>query len=217
MKSFTCWTAAAIAVVTTTGRADTLAPPAPTTPSECWAALTAQGVRVADWPVRPVHLDATHTCSVSAGVRLLRTRARIRYSKMPQVGCAFATRLARFEDIVQEEARRYLKAPVVRIQQLGTYSCRKMAAYPDLVSEHSYANAIDVAAFTLRDGRTVDVEKHFVKGGKATADARALFLRALARRLYDDQVFSVVLTPNYDRHHRNHFHLDGASYTVDGT
>jgi hypothetical protein len=30
-------------------------------------------------------------------------------------------------------------------------------------------------------------------------------------------VFNVVLTPSYDAHHRNHLHLDGAAYNVDGT
>jgi len=47
--------------------------------------------------------------------------------------------------------------------------------------------------------------------------AAAQFLRRLTRRLYDEQVFTVVLTPSYDKHHKNHLHLDGAAYTVDGT
>jgi hypothetical protein len=28
---------------------------------------------------------------------------------------------------------------------------------------------------------------------------------------------SKMLTPSFDRHHRNHLHLDGAAYTLDGT
>ena len=47
--------------------------------------------------------------------------------------------------------------------------------------------------------------------------AAAQFLRRLTRRLYDEKVFSVVLTPSFDSHHKNHLHLDGAPYTVDGT
>jgi hypothetical protein len=35
--------------------------------------------------------------------------------------------------------------------------------------------------------------------------------------LANEKVFSVVLTPSHDKHHRNHPHLDGAAYTVDGT
>jgi hypothetical protein len=44
-----------------------------------------------------------------------------------------------------------------------------------------------------------------------------LFLRSLARRLYDEDVFSVVLTPFFDALHRDHFHLDLARYRLDGT
>ncbi len=78
----------------------------------------------------------------------------------------------------------------------------------DFVSEHSYANAIDVRSFTLENGRRISVADHF---GTLTAEARtaeARFLRSLAHRLYDDGVFSVVLTRYYDELHRDHFHLD---------
>ncbi len=44
-----------------------------------------------------------------------------------------------------------------------------------------------------------------------------MFLRRVTRRLLDEKVFSVVLTPSFDRHHRNHLHLDGSAYTLDGT
>jgi hypothetical protein len=92
-----------------------------------------------------------------------------------------------------------------------------MAAYPDLVSEHSFANAIDVATFTLKNGRQVVVERDWVRADRPATTAAARFLRRLTRRLYDEHVFSVVLTPSYDKHHKNHLHLDGAAYTVDGT
>ena len=118
---------------------------------------------------------------------------------------------------MQEEARSVLKSRVVSIVHLGTYNCRRMAAYPDFVSEHSFANAIDVATFTLRSGRTVVVERDWVRADRPAKTAASRFLRRLTRRLYDEHVFSVVLTPSYDKHHRNHLHLDGAAYTVDGT
>jgi hypothetical protein len=104
----------------------------------------------------------------------------------------------------------------VRIEQGGTYNCRKMARF-DLVSEHSYANAIDIRSFRLADGRTVSVERHFGRPGKAPRTKEARFLHALAHRLYDDGVFSVVLTEYFDRLHRDHFHLDLARYRIDGT
>ena len=103
------------------------------------------------------------------------------------------------------------------IVQLGTYNCRRMAAYPDLVSEHSFANAIDIAAFVLANGRRVEVERDWVRADQPARSPAAQFLRRLTRRLYDEQVFTVVLTPSYDKHHKNHLHLDGADYSVDGT
>jgi len=66
-------------------------------------------------------------------------------------------------------------------------------------------------------GRRVEVERDWVRAEKPAATAAAQFLRRLTRRLYDEKVFSVVLTPSFDSHHKNHFHLDGAPYTVDGT
>ncbi|MFL5308062.1 MAG: extensin family protein [Polyangia bacterium] len=99
------------------------------------------------------------------------------HAPSPPVNCGFAQRLVQFDKIVQEEARAVLRSRVRAIVQLGTYNCRRMAAYPDLVSEHSLANAIDVAVFLFADGRRVDVDKH----------------------------------------HKNHLHLDGATYNVDGT
>lgn len=43
------------------------------------------------------------------------------------------------------------------------------------------------------------------------------FLRAVSRRANDEDVFSHVLTPFFDAHHKNHFHLDLARFRADGT
>jgi hypothetical protein len=150
-------------------------------------------------------------------VAIRRGATGLRFAPPARVNCAFALRLARFEKILQEEARAVLRSRVRSIVQLGTYNCRRMAAYPDLVSEHSFANAIDVAEFVLGGGRRVVVERDWVPASAPAPSNAALFLRRLTRRLYDEQVFSVVLTPSYDKHHRNHLHLDGAAYSVDGT
>jgi hypothetical protein len=104
----------------------------------------------------------------------------------------------------------------VKVEQGGTYSCRKMARFA-LVSEHSYANAIDIRSFRLADGRVVSVARHFGRPGAEPQTPEARFLHELAHRLYDDGVFSVVLTEYFDRLHRDHFHLDLARYRVDGT
>jgi hypothetical protein len=127
-----------------------------------------------------------------------------------------ALALADFERLLQEEAKRHLGKRIVRIEHGGTYSCRKMTRFK-MVSEHSYGNAIDLRAFTLQDGRRITVERHFGKLDSEPSDPRSMFLRAATRRAYDEAMFSVVLTPYFDRLHRDHFHLDLARYRVDGT
>jgi hypothetical protein len=124
--------------------------------------------------------------------------------------------LARFEAMVQEEATRLYGKRVTRIEQGGTYSCRKMARFK-MVSEHSYANAIDVYAFRLSDGRRVSVQRDFGALGVEPTVVPGLFLRTVARRAYDEGRFSVVLTRFFDELHRDHFHLDMARYRIDGT
>ena len=192
-------------------------PAAPAAPEGCREGLKSDGVRFSPWPLRPSHLSTEILCEAPEGVAIKRGGAGLLFQPQARVNCAFAQRLERFETIVQEEARSILKSPVKSIVHLGTYNCRRMAAYPTWVSEHSFANAIDVATFVLKNGRTVEVERDWVPAEKPAATAAAQFLRRLARRLYDEKVFSVVLTPSFDAHHKNHLHLDGAPYTVDGT
>jgi len=195
----------------------TFKPVAPVAPDGCRDGLKAEGVRFSPWPLRPSHLSAEIMCEAPEGVAIKRGGAGLLFQPQARVNCAFAQRLQRFETIVQEEARSVLKSPVKSIVHLGTYNCRRMAAYPTWVSEHSFANAIDVATFVLKNGRTVEVERDWVRADKPAVSAAAQFLRRLTRRLYDEKVFSVVLTPSFDSHHKNHLHLDGATYAVDGT
>jgi hypothetical protein len=42
----------------------------------------------------------------------------------------------------------------------------------------------------------------------ATSNMKDAFLHELACALYDDSVFAIILTPNYNADHRNHFHVD---------
>jgi hypothetical protein len=204
---------AALAVATL---AQLPAPHAPPPPAQCQETLRAAGVKLTPWPLRPSTMPNGVVCQAPEGIAVSRGPT-LRYQPAARVNCAFAQRLVRFETIVDEEARAVLRSRVRAIVQLGTYNCRRMAAYPDLVSEHSFANAIDVATFVLANGRRVEVERDWVRAGQPAARPASQFLRRLTRRLYDEQVFSVVLTPSYDKHHKNHLHLDGAAYSVDGT
>jgi hypothetical protein len=191
-------------------------PHAPASAAQCQETLRAAGLKFSPWPLRPSTMPNGVVCEAPDGIAVMRGPT-VRYQPAARVNCVFAQRLVRFEQIVDQEARAVLRGRVRAILQLGTYNCRRMAAYPDLVSEHSFANAIDVAAFVLADGRRVDVQRDWVRADQPAPRPPSQFLRRLTRRLYDEQVFTVVLTPSYDKHHKNHLHLDGAAYSVDGT
>lgn len=203
------------------GRADldpnndtVVAPPDPI--ADCDARLAASGAKTttAALPLRKAKTG--HTCGAPQVVVYRGLPEGARFRPTPLVTCGMALALVRFETVLQEEAERELGSRVTSISQAGTYNCREMARF-DLVSEHSYANAIDLESFTLKDGRTVSVERHFGRPGTEPGTPESRFLRSLARRLYDEQVFSVVLTEYFDRLHRDHFHFDLARYRLDGT
>ncbi len=189
-------------------------PPAPV--ADCEARLRAAGVTFKAARIGLKKKDGVGICGAEQVVRYKKGPGRIAYANAPLLTCSMAIAFADFERILQEEAERELGSRVARIDHLGTFNCRGMAAY-DLIIEHSFANGIDLRRFHLADGRAIDVLKHFVPDDDAATDARTLFLRRLGNRLFDEDVFSNVVTPYFDALHRNHIHVDLARYRVDGS
>ncbi|HEY6561378.1 MAG TPA: extensin family protein [Polyangiaceae bacterium] len=185
---------------------------------DCAAWLARLDVEFRTAPIAPRQKrSGTYMCGSEQAVVYARGPGRIRYSPRPLVSCGLALAMAHFEHVVQQEASAAFGRRVGRIEQGGTYNCRRMTRFQNLVSEHSYANAIDVRVFVLEDGRRISVLRHFGPLAREPVTPQAKFLRRLARRLYDERVFSVVLTPYWDALHRDHFHFDMARYRVDGT
>ena len=192
-----------------------VAPPAPIT--DCEARLRAAGVvfATAELPVKEGNARRP-TCGVEQAVVYQRGPAKIRYNSAPILSCGMALGLARFEQVVSQEAERYLGQAVARVEQGGTYNCRRMARF-NLVSEHAYANAIDIRSVTLKNGRKLTVLGSFGKLDAEPKRPEARFWRSVAHRLYDEGAFSVVITPFFDGLHKDHIHLDQARYRVDGS
>jgi len=69
------------------------------------------------------------------------------------------------------------------------------------ISEHAFGNAIDVAAFTLADGRTITV-----KDGWHGSPEEQGFLHDVQGSACD--IFTTVLSPGYNAAHYNHIHVD---------
>jgi hypothetical protein len=78
-----------------------------------------------------------------------------------------------------------------------------------MLSEHGHANALDVSGFVLADGRTISV-----KGGWRGDERERVFLRNV--RAGACEHFTTVLSPDYDRAHHDHFHVDLARRGPDG-
>lgn len=116
--------------------------------------------------------------------------------------------------VVQPAAREIMGSEARRIDSLGTYACRRIYGSQDASvrpSQHARANALDVAAVRLADGRTVSVLRDW--DGQGAAGRRgAAFLRRLQHG--GCRLFGNVLTPDYNAAHRDHFHLDGAARGV---
>jgi hypothetical protein len=81
---------------------------------------------------------------------------------------------------------------------------------------HAGGLAIDAGLFRTKDGKTISVEKDF-RGriGARTCGVStghlpdtAVTLRRIVCEAADAQLFNVMLTPDYNWQHRNHFHLE---------
>jgi hypothetical protein len=83
---------------------------------------------------------------------------------------------------------------------------------------HNGAVALDAGRFIMKDGSTLSVDKHFngAIGAKTCGDGagpspvtpEATKLRSIICEAVDKRLFNVVLTPNYNQPHHNHFHLE---------
>ena len=122
-----------------------------------------------------------------------------------KVTCEAAAALALWlEHEVQPVAKEILGQRVASVQSYGTYSCRNIIGNPiwkDFRSQHASANAIDIGGFNLADGRRIGVASHWKGSGN-----EAKFLRAVHGRAC--RYFRVVLGPDHNDAHRDHFHLD---------
>src|SRR3546814_7134984 len=77
---------------------------------------------------------------------------------------------------VQPAARNWLGSQVVKIESFGTYACRPVNGMAGgKLSEHGRANAVDISAFVLRDGRRITV----LEGWNSDDDDVRAFLRAV--------------------------------------
>lgn len=102
---------------------------------------------------------------------------------------------------VDRAARQILGSPLKQIVTMGSYSCRNIAG-SSRRSAHSRAEAVDVSAFILEDGRRISVLSDWDGGSRQEREFLRVIQRSACKR------FGTVLGPEYNAAHRDHFHLE---------
>lgn len=116
------------------------------------------------------------------------------------MSCALALSVDRMTQVLADRG-------VTDVAYLGIYGCRVVAGTSTL-SEHGRGRAIDVGAFKLGSGVTYVVLSDWEKNQPAPVTMAGSFLRQTVTALHDQRIFTILLTPDYNADHANHFHLD---------
>lgn len=165
---------------------------------QCLAVLGAEGIRFRPLPDRTFEGG----CTALGSVQLLDIGTPV--TNLGAMTCPLARTFAGWtRDAVQPAARARLGIGVARIETFGTYSCRPVNGQSGArLSEHGRANAVDVSAFVLADGRRITV---LAGWNGSDADVRR-FLREVHQA--GCRRFNVGLGPDANALHRDHFHFD---------
>lgn len=160
----------------------------------CLDVLAERGITVRPWAGGSPGCPVDTPVSAAAG-------AMMSFDPTLRTSCAMLVAWSGFEAAVERAARDHLRSRVVAIRHFGSFACRRMTGNAGRLSLHAQARALDIAGFVLVDGRVVTVE-----GGWRGPRDQQRFLRAVAAAAC--RYFSVTLTPDTDRLHRNHLHVD---------
>ncbi len=144
-------------------------------------------------------------CSTLNTVKLESLRSdnsRLGLTNLGPVKCQLAETFAAWARFgVDRAARQILGSPLARIETMGSYNCRTVSGSSRL-SAHATANAIDIGAFVLADGRRISVQGDW--------NSSAPQVRAFLQTVHQSACkrFGTVLGPAYNAAHHDHFHLE---------
>jgi hypothetical protein len=179
----------------------TLHGPTPRETQQCFTDLSREQVRYSPLPDR----DFGGGCVVTGAVELLDIGVPV--TNLKSMRCPLArtfTGWVRYA--VAPAAKQMLGSALVRVESMGTYSCRAIigggAASAGRISEHALGNAVDVSAFVLADGRRITVQASWRSSDPEIREFFAAIHASACKR------FRTVLSPDYNAAHHDHLHLD---------
>ncbi|WP_407521802.1 extensin-like domain-containing protein [Methylobacterium oryzisoli] len=149
----------------------------------------------------PLPAIAEGLCGAPKPLRLSELPDGLAVSPAATLTCPAAEAFARWSTEVRVQAERLLGRAPNAVRIATSYECRGQNHDPDAkLSEHAYANAVDVMGFAFEGREPVTIGT--VKAGTPEAAFQAAVqARACA-------FFRTVLGPGSDAAHGNHLHLD---------
>ncbi|CAN5298873.1 hypothetical protein BH10PSE15_BH10PSE15_04230 [soil metagenome] len=177
----------------------TLAIPTSRETQACFTDLSREDVRFSPLPDR----DYGGGCRIIGAVQLIDIGLPV--TNLKAMRCGLARSFTGWvRHAAAPAARQMLGSDLVRVESMGSYVCRNTigTASRTILSGHAIANAVDVGAFLLQDGRRISI-----LDGWPSPDPQ---VRAFLRALHDSACrrFGTVLSPDYNAAHHNHFHLE---------
>ncbi len=168
------------------------------TPSTCRLALTDSVAIAASVPA----ITGPGACGGDDLVRLeavvLPDGGRVAVKPAATLRCTMAAAIADWIRSDVAPLAEGLGSRVSELDNLDSFECRgRNRVIGAKLSEHGRANALDVGALKLANGRTIDLTDRAVE-----RDLREKVLGSVCAR------FTTVLGPGSDGYHENHIHLD---------
>lgn len=151
-------------------------------------------------------IDDGSQCSAQSPLSLtaIGKNEPLKFANAVTTNCAMAVTLAEWSTGVKDAAKK-VYGDSVKITEIGTgsdYQCRNVnGASSGRVSEHAFANALDIMSFNFSDGSKTELESGWNGSEKDKAFWRAVHGASC-------KLFMTVIGPDGDAAHLTNMHLD---------